>query len=419
MPGSLVLDGCLAQKKLRVCASTMAGERSIYILFGRYFRKERLVKEYKNSIFFVAFLLLAPMIATAGEYSGLTPGVSVKKDVEKEFGSPVNETRSGKCDYSPEGHDLQALSVDFDDDGTVRSIHLLFNQPYAVDKVKEWFDLQGPPDQMDEMMGRRVELYKNKGVQIVFESLDAASDIIQLSHVDASEKRLRPDVKKAALKNVDVCPAAAEKYAQQADPYIKKDQYAEAVAPLKKAAMCDPGRVIYSSMLAFSYWKTDQLDEAIEWAQRTLDIGEDYIAYCVLGSSYWEKKNCDAAVPYLEKAVSFAQDKGNDNLELLGACYYTQGKLNEAVATLTKANKRRHRSPLTTYFLAASFDRLGQTANARSFYKIYLGTRFDNQEMNALARQRVGVLSKEVDSSTREKASQATQMIIRGIFGND
>jgi len=367
----------------------------------------------------VLFIFSSVSFALAGEYSGITPGVSTRSDAQREFGAPVNETGVDKCDYSPEGHDLKKLSAEFYDDGTLKSIDLLFNKPYAVDKVKEWFDLQGRPDQTDEMMGRRVELYKKKGVKIVFENLDADSDIIQLSHVDVSGRKEAPVAKIAVSKSVDSCPGAAEKYANEADPFIQKDQYAKAIAPLKKAAMCDPNRVIYSSMLAFSYWKADQLDEAIDWAKKTLNIEKDYIAYCVLGSSYWEKKDCDSALPYLEKAVSFSKDKGKDNLELLGACYYQKGRLNDALSTLVKSNKRDRQSYLTLYYLAATSDRLGNKPDAKFYYKKFLRTKKGNQDMIFAAKERLSVLSREASGSTRGKASQATQTIIQGIFGNN
>jgi len=377
------------------------------------------VKKYQCAISLMTCLLLVPIMATAGEYAGLTPGSSTKKDAERVFGSPVDKIGSEKSVYSPEGHDLQRLSVDFYDDGMVKSINLLFNQPYAVDKVKEWFGLQGPPDQMDEMMGRRVETYKDQGIKIVFEGLSSGSDIIQLSHVDLPERKKIPVVKMAVSESVDRCPAAAEKYANEADPFIQKDQYAQAITPLKKAAMCDPNRTIYSSMLAFSYWKASRLDEAIDWAKKTLNIEKDYIAYCVLGSSYWEKKDCDSAVPYLEKAVSFSQDKGKNNLELLGACYYQKGRLNDALTTLVKSHKRDRQSYLTLYYLAATSDRLGNKPDAKFYYKKFLRTKKGNQDMIFAAKERLSVLSRETSGSTREKTSQATQMIIRGIFGND
>ncbi len=365
------------------------------------------------------FLFLAGQVC-AGEYDGITPGVSTKTDADKAFGSPVKVSAQGKqLDYSTAGHDLARLSVVLAP-GTdvVRKIHLVFQKPYAKTQVKEWFRLKEQPDATEEVQGHRVEFFEGPGVKIVLEDRDENGRVIQLSHVDvAPESALAAPLKTAVTS--DSCPAAAEKYAQQADPFIAKDQYQQAIAPLKKAAMCDPDRAVYASTLAYAYLKADRLNDAVTTAKALVDRTEDYVGYSVLGNAYVQKNDCRAAIPYLEKAVTFKQDQPlQDNMEFLGVCYYKDGRLNEALKTLVKSYKRNKKSPLSVYFLAATSDRLGNKADAKFYYKKYLGLRHKDKDMNSLAKERLRVLNREQSQSTREKTSQATQAIIKTIFGS-
>jgi hypothetical protein len=71
------------------------------------------------------------------------------------------------------------------------------------------------------------------------------------------------------------------------------------------------------------------------------------------------------------------------------------------------------------YYLAATSDRLGNKPDAKFYYKKFLRTKKGNQDMIFAAKERLSVLSREASGSTREKASQATQTIIQGIFGNN
>ena len=348
------------------------------------------------------FFFIIPLVATAafaGEYEGLTPGISTKSDADKVFGAPIRQGPSARqYDYSPDGHDLAGLSIRVQENGVIDRIHLIFQDAYAVDQIKEWFDLPAEPTGVETVNGQRVEFYERPGIKIVFAGQAPSGRVIQLTHVGTASAAA--PARPAGI-SADACPAAAEQFAQEADPFIGRDQYAQAIGPLKKAATCDPEKTIYARMLAYAYWKTGDLKNAIATARQVVETTEDYIAYSILGNAYWQEQDCRSAIPYLEKATRYNEDQGRlDHLEFLGVCYYNEGRLNEALTTMVKANKRNRKSPLSVYYLGAISDRLGHHADAMFYYKKYLRLRHDNADMNFAAKERLSVLKRQAGKNT-------------------
>ncbi len=72
---------------------------------------------------------------------------------------------------------------------------------------------------------------------------------------------------------------------------------------------------------------------------------------------------------YLKKALTI---KGNDVEKLLarGRIYYLLGQYNDAVAELTNALKKE--SVEANFYLARCYEAVGDTANAESYYQVYL-----------------------------------------------
>ncbi len=147
----------------------------------------------KRILFFVLCFCVCTINVYAGEYAGLTPGVSTKKDADKEFGAVVRSIESGRrFDYSTEGHDLKRLSVVLKERGTlIQSIDLFLEETYTKPQVVQWFDLKGTPKKEYDINGRLVEYYKKEGVKIYFEGSEEKDGVFILSHVDVPEKRVR------------------------------------------------------------------------------------------------------------------------------------------------------------------------------------------------------------------------------------
>lgn len=378
----------------------------------------------KKALFIVLYLCLCVTNSHAGEYSNLTPGVSTKKDADKEFRTSVSSTENGKrLDYSTAGHDLKRLSVVLKDDGaTIQSIDLFFEEPYMKSQVVKWFDLNEEAKKAYDISGNLIEYYEKIGIQIYFEGTEESAGVFILRYMDIPEQKI---VKKKVIEKKNVskqmagCPEAARTYYQDSESYFDNDQYNKAAPLLNKASLCDPDNALYSTMLAYSYWQLGEHRKAIKAAKHSINIENDHEAYSLLGVLYWENKDCHSAIPYFEKAIATERNKKkNKNLELLGACYYKEGRLNEALNTLVKSNKRNSKSPLTVYFLAAVSDRSGNKSDAKVFYKRYLRLKHDDKDMNFMAKERLSVLQKKSNSELKKKTSLMTQEIIKTIFGN-
>ncbi len=378
----------------------------------------------KKTLFIALCFCFCAANIYAGEYSNLTPGVSTKKDADKEFGKSVRSTENGKrFDYSTAGHNLKRLSVVLKKDGaTIQSIDLFFEEAYIKSQVVEWFDLKGTVEKTYDISGNRIEYYEKNEIKIYFEGAEESAGVFILRYMDIPEQTIvakKVIEKNIASKQMAGCPEAARKYYQDSESYFDNDQHNKAAPLLNKASLCDPDNALYSTMLAYSYWQLGEHRKAIKAAKHSVSIESDHEAYSLLGVLYWEEKDCRSAVPYLEKAVATEKNKKkNENLELLGACYYQEGRLNEALNTLVKSSKRNSKSPLTMYFLAAVSDRLGNKSDAKVFYKKYLRLKHDDKDMNFMAKERLSVLQKKSNAELKKKTSLMTQEIIKSIFGN-
>ncbi len=354
--------------------------------------------------------------AVAGEYAGLIPGVSTLKQANEALGDPLKVSEEGLLySYSTKGHGLAGLSIRFDSDKrTISEIQLVFEAPYEKEQIKEWFDLNAQPDSSETIKDNLVELYSSQGIKIFHESENKNGKIIRLSHIDTNEPNaLKTGAGKTEpKKDLAPDPKKAEEFARQADPYIEKDDYAGAIPYLEKAAYYAPDKVIYSSMLAYAYFQTDDPDKAISTARKVIAENEDYISYSILGTVYFQKKDYKAAIPYLEKATGFEQDKTKiDNLQFLGVCYYELGESDQALNAFVKAYKKNRNSPISVYYLGVVSDRLGNNADAKFYYKKYLGLKHNNLEMNKLARQRLTAVSKKSGKKTKRSLFKAVDMI--------
>ncbi len=204
------------------------------------------------------------------------------------------------------------------------------------------------------------------------------------------------------MNQIESCPGAARKYYEEAETYFDDDQHKQAVVLLNKASLCNPNKALYSTMLAYSYSELGERRKAIKAAKHSVDLEDDHEAYSLLGLLYWEDKDCRSAIPYLEKAIATENNKEkSENVELLGACFYKENRLNEALNILVKSYKRNKKSPLTVYFLAAVSDRLDNKNDAKHYYKKYLRLRHDDKDMNFMAKERLSVLTR----STRKKSA--------------
>lgn len=133
-----------------------------------------------------AAVLWAVVVASAGEFEGLTPGVSRKADADRVLGPPVREVVPGtRYDYDPAKHDARRISITFRGDGQViDSIDLYFKTSYPKSQYQQWFKLEATARTAFDGDGNLIEYYSTAGLALHYTGPDDQSPVAFFSHFD-------------------------------------------------------------------------------------------------------------------------------------------------------------------------------------------------------------------------------------------
>ena len=160
-----------------------------------------------------AAVMFAVAVAAAGEFEGLTPGVSRKADADRVLGSPVREVVPGtRFDYDPAKHDARRISITFHGgDQVIDSIDLYFKTSYPKSQYQQWFKLEAPARTAFDGDGNLIEYYSPAGLALHFSGPDDQWPVAFFSHVDqhAPVAEAHPAVASAAPPATTPAPTAA------------------------------------------------------------------------------------------------------------------------------------------------------------------------------------------------------------------
>lgn len=144
----------------------------------------------------VAAILCAVALAFAGEFEGLTPGVSRKADADRALGPPVREVVPGtRFDYDPAKHDARRISIKYSGSGQViETIDLYFKANYPKSQYQQWFKLEAPARSAFDGDGNLIEYYSPAGLALHYAGPDDQSPVEFFSHFDqqAPAEEVRP-----------------------------------------------------------------------------------------------------------------------------------------------------------------------------------------------------------------------------------
>jgi tetratricopeptide (TPR) repeat protein len=146
-------------------------------------------KGKKVAFFAVRILALAVclcLVAFAGEFAGLKPGMSKKADADRVLGQPIREVVPGeRYDYNPAKHDARRISIKFQRNTLViESIDLYFKENYPKRQYQEWFKLGSPTRTSIDANGNLVEYYSPSGLALHYTGPDPQSTVEFFSHFD-------------------------------------------------------------------------------------------------------------------------------------------------------------------------------------------------------------------------------------------
>jgi TolB-like protein/AraC-like DNA-binding protein len=129
----------------------------------------------------------------------------------------------------------------------------------------------------------------------------------------------------------------------------------------KKAVMIEPFSASYSSWLALLYWNNNEDDNAIYWANRTLELKEDHpYGNLTLSWVYLRKKEYKQALEYIEKLP-----EDDDYWKMLrGYVYVKAGQPDKAVKYWSEMEERAKSQWVNTCYMGIMAAYLGYTDKA-------------------------------------------------------
>jgi tetratricopeptide (TPR) repeat protein len=284
--------------------------------------------------------------AAAGDFAGLTPGVSTKADVDRVLGAPVREVVPGeRYEYNPARHDAVRISVKFRRGaGIVETIDLYPQGSYAKAQYRQWFKLEAPDKPVIDERGNLIEYYAGPGIALNYSGPDDTSPVAFFSHFDLRILlEERPAPAPAAPAPAPAPPAVVEENRQRAAPLLAQ-------------------------------------------ARERMAKG-DY----------------DAAINLFNQGIRMQGPEALDirSFEDVGFCYFRKKRYAEALKVFLLASRIDRRSPPTVYFLGATHDALGHREEALNFYRAYLGLNHSHSGWNRFARHRLEVLPREPERDKR------------------
>ena len=388
--------------------------------------------------------------AAAGDFAGLTPGVSTKADVDRVLGAPVREVVPGeRYEYNPARHDAVRISVKFRRGaGIVETIDLYPQGSYAKAQYRQWFKLEAPDKPVIDERGNLIEYYAGPGIALNYSGPDDTSPVAFFSHFElrilleetpqtpapgppqqpapgapqppapapAATRaylgvRLAPHAGQG-LRIVDVGPGspAAKAGLRSGDLILEfdRDRFYDkainlsAIPPLVgNHPVNTPLRVVIERAgrrFEAAVTLEGRDDSAIREENRKLAM-----SLHTQGRERLDRGDHDAAISLLRQAI---QLRGPDVLEVsafedLGFCYFKKKRYAEALSTFQFASRIDPRSPATVYFLGASHDALGHREEAMKFYQAYLGLNHSHNGWNRFARYRLKALPREPEKDKR------------------
>ena len=139
-----------------------------------------------RSILIFGLLLFFAPICLAGEFQGLTPGVSTKQDADRVLGKPIKEVRKGILyDYDPKPFRAGRISIEFYEvSQIVETIDLYFKKKHYKSFYEKCFNLKKPTKRVITPDGNLIELYGKLGLSLHYEGPDDSLPVTFFAHFD-------------------------------------------------------------------------------------------------------------------------------------------------------------------------------------------------------------------------------------------
>lgn len=308
------------------------------------------------------------VLASAGTFEGIEPGVSTRADVDGVLGPPVREVAANiRYDYEPGAYDARRISVEFSpSSGRVAAIDLYLKQQHSRADYQEWFELGRPAETSYDDGGNRMELYPAAGISLHFDGPTEGDPVRFFRHYDPfatsegggeTTDRFRGDTPPARK---DGPPRTTDRSRWDEAQFLGWAEQAEENKDwpeLKRTV--DEGLARYPENaylwnLRGSYFYHDggdvppevRADQALRSALRAYHLVPDEDHTIDLGTVYYRVfDDCASANYYFEQHDESFAAKNARLLYVMGTCYERMGDLDRAVQYYHRYLRREPDTP--------------------------------------------------------------------------
>ncbi len=161
----------------------------------------------------------------------------------------------------------------------------------------------------------------------------------------------------------------------------------EAMKKLKELAVKDPQNAFYQKLLGNIYFHMGLLDWAIDYYQKAVKIGENYIdAYYDLGVSYYHRGKIKFAITEFERALQLDPEYHAAHYRL-GICYQHVGSIEKATHHFIESTIVTPEYVMAHFHLAEIYYEMGELDKAEnSCEKVLEENSEDKAGKNLLAK---------------------------------
>lgn len=369
------------------------------------------------------WVLFAVLPVVAGSYKELKPGVSTRADADRFFGAPLREIVPGeRYDYTPDNDDTRRISIRFDPEGQViREIDIYPAATYFRDDFHTWFELDDPDRTEYNADGNLVEYYDAAGIVLRYAGFESGAAVTFFRHFAPPE----PDRPSDRVDTGQAIPEGARAYlgiSYRADETQGLRIYQVMPGSAAERGGLRVGDVILEFEDASFYGSADTaafqevlVNATVSRPVRFLvERGRQRIElYTTLdlrtkdstdhqmrlesrkafeqAMAFVEQKKWAEAIPHLERATTLNYRDARAH-ELLGYCRLKVKRFEQALVSYRSAARVAPDSPVYTYWIAVSLDRMGNREKAIETYEAYLQSEHANRKMMREARRRAEFL---------------------------
>ncbi|MCW3070468.1 MAG: bacteriophage receptor-2C outer rane subunit [Bacteroidetes bacterium] len=153
--------------------------------------------------------------------------------------------------------------------------------------------------------------------------------------------------------------------------YSRQKEYAAAISTYRKALLINPADHQLYANIGEAFYRSKQPDSAIFYLDKAHALGNRLIgSYNISGTAWFEKKEYGKACKEYEKGLQV--DSSSADLYLnYGNALAMSNRDQEAIKAFQRSYKLNPENPQSLYFLALTYNKMGDTLNANMYYDAF------------------------------------------------